>query len=438
MNNHIEAVVTALKARGGSEEIRTLAKALNMPVNTLVRMADVANFADVFPILRRGKRICLAGAESGVQLDKNCKKVLELLQLEPQSMSQLEAVMNKTTRQIATILKKIQTRIPGTRFETVGGLVTIRRIESKLVRPVATAEPLPVGQISVEATAPLTIEAVAGIGTVINVKATQIVWPEFPALVDLDKEYPFFLEPEWFTRLISKVTIHHKHILIAGPPGIGKSSAFEVLAARCRIPLVNINAEGGLRARSMVGSIQDLGTYQVAQFIMAAVRGAWAKIDEANAAEADVMVFLNSLLAPPRRVTINGVAYNVHPDFRLCLTYNPGLVGTKPLPDSLKDRLYPFKVPFPTEAVLRKMLKANGVEMEVPEAERMIEFAMQVANLTAHQGIRYNITLRRLLDAWTDILDGASLYDALMNSVVAGIDSTLDMNKVAEIVNRYR
>jgi len=46
--------------------------------------------------------------------------------------------------------------------------------------------------------------------------------------------------------------------------------------------------------------------------------------------------------------------------------------------------------------------------------------------LTLEQRAYSLVTDIRLLDVWTDILDGVSLYDVPMNSVVAGIDSTLE------------
>ena len=266
--------------------------------------------------------------------------------------------------------------------------------------------------------------------------STDIVVPNAPAIPDKDK-YQFFVKPQYFARLASKVVDHKLHVSLSGPPGIGKSVAFEVLAMQNMMPLVNVNADSGLRSRQLVGSMTDLGRFEMAQFAAAVVNGWWAKIDEANGADPDAIIFLNSLLAPPYQVNINGRSYGVHPNFRLCITYNPGLIGTKPLPESLKDRLYPFRVKFPTAVMLEKMLVANGLpNPDVdPRIKSMVEFAMAMATARQENRCRFDITLRRLTDAWTDIQDGATVYDALCNSCVERVDNVVDSAAVLAILD---
>lgn len=253
-------------------------------------------------------------------------------------------------------------------------------------------------------------------------QATEVAWPAMPDIPDTNLKYAWFEKPEFYDRMKSKVVVHGKHVRLKGPPGIGKSSAVEYMAADEGRVLVNINADAGLRARHLIGGMTDLGRFEVAQFASAVVHGDWAKIDEANGADPDAILCLNSILAPPFKLTINGINYPVHSDFRLFISYNPGLVGTKPLPDSLKDRFYPIDVSFPAEAQLRKMLIANGVDEGTPEVETLIRFALKVALERRDRRTRFDITVRRLLDAWTDIRDGISVYKALLASTIYAID----------------
>lgn len=267
--------------------------------------------------------------------------------------------------------------------------------------------------------------------------STDIIVPNAPAIPDVATKYGFFVKPQYFARLSSKVMQHKLHVSLSGPPGIGKSVAFEVLAAQNLMPLVNVNADSGLRSRQLVGSMTDLGRFEMAQFAAAVVNGWWAKIDEANGADPDAIIFLNSLLAPPYQVGINGRSYSVHPNFRLCITYNPGLIGTKPLPESLKDRLYPFRIKFPTAAMLERMLVANGLPKpdEDGRVQSMITFAMAMATARQENRCRFDITLRRLTDAWTDIQDGASTHEALTNSCVERVDNVVDSAAVQQVLD---
>jgi hypothetical protein len=56
---------------------------------------------------------------------------------------------------------------------------------------------------------------------------------------------------------------------------------------------------------------------------------------------------MNGQLATPYEVQLHGRSFPVHPEFRVVVTYNPGLVGTKPLPPAFKDRFFPIKLAFP-------------------------------------------------------------------------------------------
>lgn len=268
-------------------------------------------------------------------------------------------------------------------------------------------------------------------------KATEIVWARLPDLQDPSRLHPDFVKPSWYDHLYQKVVVWKKHVRIYGPPGIGKSTAFEYMAAELNQPLVNINADAGLRGKQLTGGMSDLGRFEVAQFATVVVKGGWAKIDEANAMDADAALILNGILAPPYQITVNGISYPVHPSFRLCITYNPGLTGTKPIPPSLADRFYPIRVDFPDLPALKKMLKAGGVDIKDNDVIKLMKYAKAVSDERRNGRLRYDITLRRLKDAWSDLRDGHDLKKAIYYSIVASIDNVTDQRVAADLADQW-
>jgi len=372
------------------------------------------------------------------ELGGHAKTIFEALAKEPKGMS-VEDLMKETglsVNQVWSWTGMLQKWSPNIKIKRRGRRENGGRIQMAYYPPgpsVVVAAPSTIKVSAKDQTGAAAVQPVpSSQGTT---KTTDIAWAAAPPMVDPAEKYAFFNPPEFYRTLRSKVLVHGKNIAMKGPPGIGKSSAWEYMAATEYRVLVNINADAGLKARQLIGGLTDLGRFEVAQFATAVVQGWWAKIDEANGMDPDAALALNSLLAPPYMITIHGKNYPVHPEFRLCITYNPGLVGTKPLPDSLKDRFYPIVVGFPTEGRLRIMLKANGVDTSMPDVERMIKFAMEVSKLRDSGKLRFDITMRRLIDAWSDLQDGSKLYDALMQSVVAAIDNRQDIAAVMTVLD---
>jgi len=230
-----------------------------------------------------------------------------------------------------------------------------------------------------------------------------------------------------------------KHISLAGPPGIGKSTAVEQLAIECHKPLISVGADSGLRRRDLTGSTELVNRHTqfvVAEYAAAAVHGWWAKIDEANAAEPDALMYLNAQIAPPYLVTFRGQAYPVHPEFRLFITYNPGLVGTKPLPDSFKDRFFPVKLEFPGAGQLRKMLEAHGMPQtsEPGWQDVVIKYGLACWEQHTKGRCRYQITPRRLMDAVVLVRYGEDVRNALRECVVDAVDNPAEATLLKQLL----
>ncbi len=270
----------------------------------------------------------------------------------------------------------------------------------------------------------------------------SVRWPDTPIINDTS-DYPWFRKAGWYSRMELMVKLG-KHISLAGPPGIGKSSAVEYMAAEQGKVLVNVSADAGLRRRDLTGNVELVNShtqFMVSEYLAAVRNGWWVKIDEVNAAEPDALMYLNSQIAPPHSASFYGQTVQVHPDFRLFVTYNPGLVGTKPLPESLKDRFFPIKLQFPKESALRRMLEANGMpsvnKSMNPWQESIVDYGLECWKQFELGRMRYQITPRRLMDAITLVMEAQiDVYDALEAAVIMAVDNVSDARVLKDVLKK--
>ena len=264
-------------------------------------------------------------------------------------------------------------------------------------------------------------------------------WPVAPQIIE---EMDNFDKPRWF-ELMKAVVSKGKHIALEGPPGVGKDTAVQQLAAQERKVLVTIGGDAGFRRRDLVGTAHisnGSSRFEVGEYVAAAVNGWWVLLTEVNAADPDALMYINAQLAPPYVVTMQGRAFPVHEDFRIFVSYNHGLIGTKPLPQSFKDRFFSIKVPFFTEAGLRKRLQSMGMSLlskyEMANSI-VIQFGLQMWDAHVRGQMRYQVTTRRLSDALmlTDTL-GYPAKDAITKAVIAAIDSPVEAKAASTVLDR--
>jgi hypothetical protein len=264
----------------------------------------------------------------------------------------------------------------------------------------------------------------------------DIKWPQAPPMVDSLGDV--FRKPAWFDTMAAMVDAG-RHIALSGPPGVGKDTAVQELAAEQGRVLVTIGGDAGFRRKDLVGNLQiasGRSFFEVAEYAAAVTNGWWALISEVNAADADALLFLNAQLAAPYIINIAGKAYPVHPDFRLFVTYNAGLVGTKPLPQSFKDRFFSVQVPFFTEGQLHNILIAHGAPDEVWVGD-IVRYGIALWNAQVRGQLRYQVTSRRLMDA-VELMKrdiATSTIEALTMAVIASIDSPVEANVAKQILN---
>lgn len=276
-----------------------------------------------------------------------------------------------------------------------------------------------------------------------------VIWPDVPPQI---QPHANFVEPKWY-KTMKHMLKAGRHIRLAGPPSVGKDTAIKQAAWEMGKPLVSLNGSS-LRERHMTGArAQDASGrsyFLPSQFAAAVVYGWWANITEVNAAEQDVLLYLNSITEEPFVITLNGRAYPVHPDFRLFISYNPGALGTRPIPASLADRFFPIKLDFHTETSLRKVLEANGMPSSDLLASDnygnqkdwtacLVKFVMGLWETHENGKMKYQITVRRCMDTCelmksfrSDGLDG--FKQAVKFAIIDAIDNPLDAKEAEKLL----
>lgn len=134
--------------------------------------------------------------------------------------------------------------------------------------------------------------------------------------------------------------------LIIGETGTGKTTAVRTLAGKATKPYRRVNLNGGTTADELVGRIllNKEGTYWADGILTDAIRkGYWIILDEINAAGADVLFALHSLLDDDRMLVLaehDGEIVRPHEEFRLFATMNPSgdYAGTREMSKALMSR----------------------------------------------------------------------------------------------------
>lgn len=262
-------------------------------------------------------------------------------------------------------------------------------------------------------------------------KEGPLVWAGDPGSPEMPDPW---IEPPWFSLMQEKVA-RGRHIALKGPPGCGKTTAVEALAAMFNRTLVNIPCDVGLHRRDMTGSAEvreGNSWFDVAQYSTAAYLGWWAKLDEVNYVSSDALGFLNGQLASPYQVGFHGTSRPVNrKDFRCFITYNEGLAGTKLLPQALLDRFTIFEVGYPDDDTLSHLLIAHGAKDSVTVA-RTINVAREVWG----SRLKFQLSPRRLYDAMEYVDMGVELDEALKLSILPYVWLPSETNEVLAFLNR--
>lgn len=175
------------------------------------------------------------------------------------------------------------------------------------------------------------------------------------------------------------------NVLLRGETGLGKTYIINELAKINNKKCHRVNLTGEIGINEIIGKwlIKDGTTFwQEGILINAMKQGDWIVFDEINAANAEILFLLNSLLDDGRSITVlekDNEVVSPHEDFRFFATMNPSeeYVGTKELNASLLSRFH---------LVLeigchKKDIEKRIIKKHVPTvSEYLAEFIVDTAN----------------------------------------------------------
>jgi MoxR-like ATPase len=250
-----------------------------------------------------------------------------------------------------------------------------------------------------------------------------------------------YQSPSWYKRMEAALDAG-KHVSLAGPPGTGKSTGPEQYFIRRGQPFVVVNGDAGFRRKDIEGTTEIQGGltfFNVAEFAAAAINGWGCILNEVNAADPDALMWINGILEVPNKVTVHGRTFEVHKDFRLVVTYNPGLVGTKALPQAFKDRFFPIKLGFPPKEFVRRIVVAKtGVSGTVSYMDRLLKYAQDCWTLHEKGTLRYQISPRRLFDVvfLMEAHIATDLDTAIKQAILDAVDSHADQQALTQLITK--
>ncbi len=167
--------------------------------------------------------------------------------------------------------------------------------------------------------------------------------------------------------------------LLEGPTAASKTSAIEYLAMVSGYKYHRINLKGQSDTSEFLGKFvpnphaktgEAPLMWQDGLLVRAMKDGHWVILDELNLGEPQVLEALNSVLEKHPSVTLTdnggykvgpGGDMEVHPNFRIFATMNPGYTGRQPLSPAFQNRwTNRFSVSAPTQAQLEAMLNHHS------------------------------------------------------------------------------
>lgn len=247
-----------------------------------------------------------------------------------------------------------------------------------------------------------------------------------------------YVVPFWFP-LLEEITfgtekIPGKHIQLFGDPGGGKSLGVEQLAIKHKKKLLSLNCDGRFSNKNLTGEreIKDGTSYfSRSEFAEMAITGGWVILNEINYADSDSITSLNGVVAPPYRINVDNKDYPVHKDFRLFITYNPLLSGTKPLPEALRDRFFPIPVPRPSEPMMQQILQSNAVTKQ--HSILLARLGEKIAEKSKERAIRFQLSTRRLIDVGHLLDLDYGWPEAVDYGILSLVESSTDREVIRKI-----
>jgi MoxR-like ATPase len=176
-----------------------------------------------------------------------------------------------------------------------------------------------------------------GIVTVCGVDCPVILDPTDPAYVHVPKSDPYFKFEYWTCKRgtsrqnagdLIKLLLADWRIHLVGPPGVGKTSVFVELGARCNWPVIRVQGDKDYTTDEFLGTkTVTNGNIEFVYGVLAQAMkiGAIFICDEIDYFPADVRACLNPVLEPGGKLLLTnngGEVIHPHPNFRFVATSN--------------------------------------------------------------------------------------------------------------------
>ncbi len=217
-------------------------------------------------------------------------------------------------------------------------------------------------------------------------------------------------------------------VLLVGETGVGKTAAVRHIAARTRNSLRRVNVNGSTTAEDFVGQlmVNEKGTHWVDGVLTEAMRnGYWLVIDEINAASAEVLFVLHSLLDDDRYIVLTGKEdreiVKAHPNFRVFATMNPPerYAGTKDMNKAMLSRFaVTIEVPLPPSSIELGSIAGKSKFLTAKGTEQLKNFLSEVRGAYNKEELEVFISPRDVRSIVSMLEHTGSMSTALARTVL--------------------
>jgi len=170
--------------------------------------------------------------------------------------------------------------------------------------------------------------------------------------------------PELVERLIAAL-LAGGHVLLEGPPGLGKTRLLRALAAALDLRFQRVQGTPDLMPGDLTGGdvLEESGGKRAFRFEPGPLFTQVLLFDEINRATPRTQAALLEAMAE-QQVSVGNASHPLPQPFFVAATQNPiELEGTYPLPEAQLDRfLFLLRVPLPGAAALRALLRGEAAD----------------------------------------------------------------------------
>ncbi len=251
------------------------------------------------------------------------------------------------------------------------------------------------------------------------------------------------LEPSFFAKAKAFQTGKISQLALVGEAGVGKTTSIKMMAGCLGFPLIQVGGSANLGEDAMFGHYDvvsengaSVTTWVDGPITKAIKTGAWLLFDEINAADAGVLMKMNSILDDSKCLMLDsGEFVRVNPKFKFTCSMNLGdkYSGTGQMNAAFMDRMPVMKVADMTvdkkAAIIMKATGYKNAEV-VKNLIAIQKFANRLAN---EEGVTGRVSIRRLID-WVQF---ASIEGEFVKTSLDAFVNHMALDEEANSVDEY-